>query len=899
MALAPGTRLGAYDLVALIGAGGMGEVYKARDTRLDRTVAVKILPAALAADPEFRERFDREARAISQLTHAHICTLYDVGEHDGAAFLVMEYLEGETLADRLTKGALPLDEALKVAIQIADALSAAHRQGIVHRDLKPGNVMLTKAGAKLLDFGLAKSSGPAIAGAGFSMLPTTPANLTAQGTILGTFQYMAPEQLEGLEADARTDIFAFGAVLYEILTGRKAFEGKSHATLIAAIISHDPPPVSQVQPIAPASLNRIVATCLAKDPDDRWQSARDVMRELKWVAEREASVEHSPPLAAPPPAGSRALPWVVTGLFGVALVAALMALWVRVRTPSAAVGGASRFVLSEQAGSDNAGFAISLDGRRVVYSAVSGGLQQLYLRDMQTLEAKPIRGTENGQGPFFAPDGRRLGFWADGALKVIGIEGGSPVTLVHVHSVTNRGATWAPDDTIIYSPSTDTGLFRVPATGGTPQIVATPDYKRHERSYRWPQMLPGGEAVLFTIAGSDILSFDEARIAVRSLRTGEQHELLHGGSFPSYAAPGYLLYARAGALNAVRFNAAKTAVEGTPTTVLDGIVTYPTDGAAHYAISSDGTLLYLRGGAVSDRSTLTWVDRTGRSTPIAAPPAPYNGVSISPDGRLAAVDIDGANANIWILEFARNTLTRLTLEWSNNNPFWTPDGARIAFISERSGVRSLFWQPIEGHPEMEPLTPDLPGPVGSFRSGFLGSFSPDGRTLAFAGLGSDRSVDVWIMTMNGDHQVRPFVQTKFNESWPRFSPEGRWLAYVSDETGREEVYVQPFPGPGRRVRISTDGGWAPVWSRDGRELFYRVGEENAAVMAVKVSAGATDLSPQKPELLFRKATEDFDYDVAPDGRFLMVEPFERSNALAPIVVVLNWLEELKARVPTK
>jgi len=611
--LTAGTKLGPYEIVAPLGAGGMGEVYKARDTRLDRTVAVKILPAALAADPQFRERFDREARAISQLTHPNICALYDVGRSEARSpeglrhaatdvapgftatdvaqgfspaevdFLVMEYLDGETLADRLKKGALPLAEALRVAMQIADALNAAHRHGIVHRDLKPGNVMLTKAGAKLLDFGLAKASRPAIAGAGLSMLPTTPPNLTAQGTILGTFQYMAPEQLEGQEADARTDLFALGAVLYEMLTGRKAFEGKSHASLIAAIISYDPPPVSQVQPVAPAMLNHIVATCLAKDPDDRWQSARDVMRELKWVAEGGVSLDSAariPSPAASRSAWSRSLVWAPAAAALVFAIAGLT-LWVRAPPPPAAARGASRFLMLEQLPVNSADglrrFAISPDGRRVAYAAVSEGVRRLYLRDMQTLEAKPIAGTERGTDPFFAPDGKRLGFWADGALKVTGLDGGSPVTLVD--GVQDRGATWAPDDTIIFSPVTDAGLSRVPATGGTPQIIATPDPQKHERSYRWPHMLPGGDAVLFTIAMSDILSFDDGRIAVRSLKTGEQHELLRGGSFPSYVAPGYLLYARAGALQAVRFNPTKTSVEGTPVTVVDGIETFALNGA--------------------------------------------------------------------------------------------------------------------------------------------------------------------------------------------------------------------------------------------------------------------------------------------------------------------------------
>lgn len=425
----------------------------------------------------------------------------------------------------------------------------------------------------------------------------------------------------------------------------------------------------------------------------------------------------------------------------------------------------------------------------------------------------------------------------------------------------------------------------MPVTGGTPQLVASPDATKHERSYRWPHVLPGGDAVLFTIAMSDIVSFDDARIAVRSLKTGEQHELLRGGSFARYVAPGCLLYARAGALQAVRLNAAKTAVEGPPMTVVDGITTYPTTGAAQYDISGDGTLLYQRGGPDGGpMNALTWVDRAGRSARLSVPPAAYRQMSISPDGRFVALGIDGANSNIWTLEFGRSTLTRLSLDSSNHTPAWTADGARIAFVSARSGGQSLFWQSIDGHAAAEPLTPG--------RVAWEGVFSPDGRTLAFEGVSPDTGSDVWVMPMDGNGQARALVQTKFDESSPRFSPDGRWLAYVSNETGAAEVHAQPFPGPGRIVRISTKGGTFPIWSRDGRELYYR---EGTGLIAVKVSTAAVDLAPQRPELLFRRSTLDR-FDVSSDGRFLMMERVEAKVASAPIAIVLNWLEELKSRV---
>ncbi len=523
-----------------------------------------------------------------------------------------------------------------------------------------------------------------------------------------------------------------------------------------------------------------------------------------------------------------------------------------------------------------------------MYVAESGGARRLYVREMRSIEATPIAGTDGAQFPFFSPDGRRIGFFADAKMQVLALTGGAPIVLADATNA--RGATWAPDDTIIYSPATDTGLWQVSAAGGTPRELAQPDSSKGERGYRWPEILPGGDAVLFTVATSDILSFDEARIAVRSLRTGEQHELIRGGTFATFAATGDLLYARAGALMAAPFDARRLTMTGAARPVLDGIVTYPVNGAAQYALSPNGTLLYVAGKPVSREAALSWVDRSGRTSRLAVAPAAYQNLVISPDGRRAALNIDGANASVWILDLDRTTVTRLTHEWSNNNALWTPDGTRVTFTSARGGVRTLFWQRVDGQGEAEPVFPS-----GQFAAQVTqASWTRDGRTAIFDALSSRTGQDLWVVGLDGDRTPKPLMQTSFNEMQPAVSPDGRWLAYVSNETGRSEVYVQPFPGPGSKTRISTDGGLRPVWARSGLELFYRNGD---AMMAVKIETSPS-FSPGRPQLLFRKASTG-SYDVASDGRFLMIEALPSETAARPVTVVLNWLQELHPSLVAK
>jgi eukaryotic-like serine/threonine-protein kinase len=650
MTLATGARLGPYEIVAPLGAGGMGELYRARDTRLDRTVAIKVLPSVLAADAQFRERFEREARAISALTHPHICTLHDVGEHNGFAFLVMEYLEGETLADRLARGHLQLDEALSFGIQIADALDAAHHRGIVHRDLKPANVVVTKTGTKLLDFGLAKGVAPAATFSGVSTAPTRQQDLTARGSIVGTLQYMAPEQIEGQEADARTDIFAFGLLLYEMLTGKKAFEGKSQASLIGAILKDQPPPVSLVQPLSPQSLDRVVRRCLSKDPDDRWQTARDLAAELRWIVES-PSVAAQRNVPRPQRAWIERLVWSIVTLALIATVA-----WVLWRAP--VTSGATRLTLELppaldlQGGGGDRLLAMSPDGRSVAFVATSGGKTQIYLRHSDRFDPVPVSGTEGGVDPFFSPDGKWLGFIdggvsgvgvvpeTSGKLKKVPVGGGPPTTLC---DAANRGASWGPDNTIVFTASATSGLSRVNAAGGTPETLTK--LQPSERSHRWPAFLPGGKAVLFSIQPSDA-SFDDAQIAVRSLETGEQRVLAQGGFSPIYLPTGHLVFGRAGVLLAMPFDVRRLEVTGPPVPILEGVAMNTGTGAEQYATAA-GSLVYLPGPASATRRELVWVDQRGAERPLGVEKRPYNDLAVSPDGQGIALEVM-ARPETWI-----------------------------------------------------------------------------------------------------------------------------------------------------------------------------------------------------------------------------------------------------------
>ncbi len=883
MPLASGVRLGPYQIESPLGAGGMGEVYKARDTRLNRLVAVKILPAALAADPTFRDRFEREAKTIASLTHAHICTLHDVGSHDGVDYLVMEYLEGETLAARLERGALEPAEAYRIAIELAGALDRAHRTNIVHRDIKPGNVMLTKQGAKLLDFGLAKPSTAVGAAAGLSMLPTTPPGLTAEGTILGTFQYMAPEQLEGREADARTDIFAFGAVLYEMLTGRKAFEGRSYASLISSIMSSQPPPVSALQTLSPAALDQLVARCLAKNPDDRWQSARDLEGQLAWIAES-APAPAAAASAGPAKRSRERAAWVIAGVALLALVGALALLS---RRPPTAPLEAGRFMILPPEkltfSPDAMAQSISPDARQLVFAASgSDGISLLWVRSFDSLSARPIPGTEDGTGPFWSSDSGSIGFFARGKLKRVDVTGGPAQELADAPLA--LGGAWSRDGVIVYGSNFGTPLLRLPEAGGTSTPLTTLDSSRQEGLHAFPFFLPDGRHFLFTAASGP----NAQGIFVGSLDSAEVKLVLRGVSAAVYSPPGFVLFLRGSTLMAQPFDATtlETSDDAVPIAERVG---GPFGGG--FAVSETGTLIHRT--ATGGQTQPGWVDRTGQPIGSAAPPGTYNEIALSPDDQRVAFSRIGPTGNdVWLLDLRRQITSRFTFTPPNNNvALWSPDGLTVAFATSRNGGLDIYQRPANASGPDSPVVKLNATPIV-----FPSDWSSDGKFLAYYRTDAKTGLDVWVLPVSVAAEGRtpmPFLRSEFNETQAQFSPDGKWMAYVSDETGGPQIYVQSFPTLAGKWQISTDGGTQPRWRRDGTELFYLAPDRK--LMVVTVKTGDT-FDREAPRPLFQTALNFVDlrqtYAVSADGRrFLLNTPVD--TASSPMTLVLNWPALLK------
>ena len=876
MTLSTGSRLGPYEVLDAIGAGGMGEVYKALDTRLERTVAIKVLPDHLSKDEEARQRFEREAKTISSLSHPHICSLYDVGSQDGVEYLVMEYLEGETLTDRLGKGLLPAEQLLRFAIEIADALEKAHRQGIIHRDLKPANVMLTKSGVKLLDFGLAKAVAPAKPDSALTALPTVTPNLTQAGTILGTFQYMAPEQLEGKEADARTDIFAFGAVLYEMATGRKAFEGKSQASLIGSILRDEPAAISVVQPMTPPALDRVVKTCLAKDPEDRWQTARDVLLQLKWIQEGGSLAGLPAPVAARRKNRER-IAWGVAAAFALAAAGLGFAFLRRSPEPLRTV----RFDIGtpEDVTSIDAP-RISPDGRSIAFNAVDAtGKTRIWVRPLNALAAQPLAGTDGTTRPFWSPDSRFLGFFADGKLKKIDASGG-PAQKV-CDAPTGADGSWSAEGVILYDGRQNDPIRRVSATGGVPTVAVKPEASRKETTVGWPEFLPDGRHFLYLTTGAKP---DDSMYRIGLLDSTESLPLAPAQTLVTYAPPGYLLFVRDKTLVAQPFDLKSRKMKGEPVPLAEHIAT-DSVGLARFSVSRNGTLVYRTG---ESGNRLLWVDRGGKDLETLGDPGEFHNPTFSPSGDRVAFDMADPRSgkiDIWVRDLARGVNSRFTFSAEDAAvPLWSPDGRRIVY--HQGAGWDLFEKPADGEGQEKPL-------LRNDEQKFPCDFSRDGRYLIYMSRGKETGWDIWVLPTFGDAKPYPFLKTRFNDLMPTLSPDGRYLAYQTNESGRSEVYVQSFPGPGGKWQISTAGGAEPRWRGDGKEMYYRAPDQKLMAVGIEMEPKFTASVPRALfQGRFETALARNRYLPSPDGsKFFVVGTLGRES-ITPTTVALNWFAEL-------
>jgi serine/threonine-protein kinase len=886
----------------------MGEVYRARDTRLERSVAIKILPAQFSSDPVRKQRFEREAKTISSLNHPHICVLYDVGSQDGLDYLVMECVEGETLAKRLEKGPLPLEQVLKYGTQIADALEKAHRSGVIHRDLKPGNIMLTPTGAKLLDFGLAKPAAPLTSLATLTATAAKQSPATEQGAIVGTFQYMSPEQIEGNDLDGRSDIFSLGAVLYEMLTGQRAFQGKSQLSVASAILEKEPAPINRVKPLTPPALDHAIRRCLAKEPEERWQSAADLAGELQWIAEAGSQAEVPAPLVSQRKVRER-IAWAAAAVLALVAIALVIGFVGRAPKPlqpmrlNAEIGAdASLFIILGPSA------ILSPDGTRLAFVASGADQKQrLYFRSLDQLQASVLPGTENVRNPFFSPNGEWIGFFADGKLKKISAQGGAVVTLCD--AADDRGGSWSEDGTIVFTRGAGSGLSKISSAGGSPEQLTTLN-QASEHTHRWSQVLPGGKTVLFT-ANVLLGSFERADIVAYTMSTGQRKTVLHGGFYGRYVPTGHLVYMHymhENTLFAVPFDAKRLEVTGQAAPILEGVVTNANTGGAQFSFSEAGNLVYVPGRSSAVLGSIYWMERDGKFRPLRESPAGYLNPAFSPDGKRLAMEIfDGKNNDIWVYELGRDTLTRLTFaSEASRVPVWTPDGQRITYSSLEKGVANLYWKRADGAGDAQRLTENK-NPQRPY------SWRADGKFLAFTQSNPDTGTDIMMLPFEGDEksgrkpgEPRVFLNSPYDETSPAFSPDGRWLAYVSNESGSNEVYVRPFPGPGGKWQISTGGGQFPKWSRTDKELFYR--SPDSKLMVAAYTASGDSFVAGKPQLWspgqFINLTNlgpFYNFDLHPDGkRFAVVKtPGPGEGTLVnKVTFIFNFFDELRRKVPT-
>jgi eukaryotic-like serine/threonine-protein kinase len=883
LALTPGTRLGVFEVTAQIGEGGMGQVYRATDTTLGRQVAIKILPDALAADPDRLVRFEREAKTLASLNHPHIAAVHGFEKSAGMHALVMELVEGDDLSQKLAelraKGSgLPIDEALSIARQIAEALEAAHEQGIVHRDLKPGNIKVRPDGTvKVLDFGLAKVIEP-VPGMSVNAMtsPTRSIHATQAGIILGTAAYMSPEQAAGKPVDKRCDLWAFGVVLFEMLTGRQLFDGETVTHVIAAVLTKEPD-WTVLPPATPSIVRRLLRRCLEKDPKRRLHDVADARLEID-------DAIAAPAMDAPAPTG-RFLRRTAAAIVVTALASAALG-WYLKPSSTKVSGGPARFLiaLSEPMSETEGVLVISRDGRRVAYAAGPAGRQQLFVREIDQFASKAVPETEGVVSAAFAPDGQSIAFVAARKLRTVSLSGGTPLTLRD--RVDGAGVNWTADQSILYNPGTATGIWRIPTAGGEAVRVTQPGPKDNEQ--RFPEVLPNGNGLLFSAVGG----VRDDQVYVESLRTHERRALVKGFA-PHYLPTGHLVFVRAGTLFAVRFDAERFETKGAPVTLLEGI-RQARSGQPLISYSDVGSIVYLPTSVEAGSNALVWVDRAGIEEPAGASGRPYAQPRLAPDGRRVVTSLRGNTEDLWLIDLMRGTSSRLPAESDTSYPVWTPDGQRLTFASAKEGSYSIYWRPVDGSaPDERLLSGNWPN--------YPFSWSPDGKVLAFVSVNPTTLQDIRVLSVDQKGASNPLLETQFREGAPAFSPDGKWIAYVSDESGQFEIYVRPFPGPGEKWPISLEGGNEPVWPRNGRELFYRAGD---TMMAVDVQTTPT-FSAGKPRKLFERAYERSlalwaNYDASPDGQRLLMVRQENATARAThINVVLNWLEELRQKLPAQ
>jgi len=901
MALLPGTALGPYQITTPLGAGGMGEVYRALDTRLERTVAIKILPAHLSSDPVRKQRFEREAKTISSLNHPHICTLHDIGSQDGVDYLVMECVEGETLAKRLVKGPLPLEQVSKLGAQIADALDKAHRSGIVHRDLKPGNIMLTASGAKLLDFGLAKLVAPLTSVATLTAAVTQDPPVTEQGTIVGTFQYMSPEQVEGKELDGRSDIFSLGAVLYEMVTGKRAFEGKSQLSVASAILEKEPTPIGTIKPMTPPTLDHTLKKCLAKDPDERWQSASDLRSELNWILESGSQASMSASVGGGRKTRER-MAWAAAAASALALIALLAVYLSQVSLRPAALLISS---IVPPAGTRlDSVPKLSPDGLTLLLDLIgTDGRSSLWLRSLDSSSAQPIAGTEGAYRPFWSPDGRSVGFFAGGKLKTIHASGGPVLTLCDAPF--SQGGSWNKEGDILFVPQWGTGIYKVPASGGSPTLVLSLD-KSKVGVLASPDFLPDGKHFTYSASSSEAANSGTYFASI----DGRENKLITRATGNRVFSSGYLFFPQptgTGAdLMALSFDPASGQVEGEPRLMVRGIEYFTGPDESPFAISGR-TLIYATSPAGATGPTLTWLDRTGKRISVVAGGNNASDMKLSPDAQKVAYSKGDPNSDIWIQELKRDVPMRLTFDTSVDKgaPIWSPDGSDVLFDIALGGKTppGIYRKSSSGtgHEELlaQPKEPDaMLWPTDWSRdSKFI--LCVQGEIIT-RGRG-----EIWVVPVSADRKPRVFIRAPGAAYDGQFSPDGRWVAYVSRESGRQQVYVVPFDGNQvsstppfeqvpitKRWQVSANGGAYPRWRRDGKELFYVDPGDGFVAVGVETKGNAFSLGEAR--LLFREslAAAAFPYDVSPDGQRFLVNGVGEEGML-PLTLVMNWKELLK------